>query len=223
MLHVDHVGVCLGRRWIIEDVSLHVQAGQAVAVVGRTGSGKSTLLACVMGLLRPQRGSVSWRGLDVTRLKVRELARLRRVNLGVVFQDGELMPALTAAENVALPAVLDGRTWPEAEARARELLASLGVDAENRGADTLSGGERQRTALARALVNDPPLLIADEPTGSLDAATRSEVADLLFDRAAREDRALLVVTHDPVIAGRANSVYTLESGRLVQTAGGGVG
>ncbi|MDR0505024.1 MAG: ATP-binding cassette domain-containing protein [Bifidobacteriaceae bacterium] len=219
---MDHISVSLGGNLIIDDLSLEIAVGQTVAVVGKTGSGKSTLLACVMGLLWPQRGAVFWNGLKVTGLAARKLARLRRSALGVVFQDGELMPALTPVENVALPAVLDGMPWPQAAAKARELLACVGVHAEGRGADTLSGGERQRAALARALINQPTLLIADEPTGSLDADTRTEVADLLFDRGAAEDRALLVVTHDPVVAGRADKVYALQAGKLVHQLAGSV-
>ncbi|MDR0504725.1 MAG: ABC transporter ATP-binding protein [Bifidobacteriaceae bacterium] len=216
---MDGVCVSLGGHRIIGGASLEVTAGEKVAIVGKTGSGKSTLLACVMGLLRPKQGVVFWNGTNLANLSARQLAKLRRTALGVVFQDGELMPGLTAVENVALPAVLDGVLWQTAESWARELLASVGVPTENRAANTLSGGERQRTALARALINRPSLLIADEPTGSLDADTRGEVSDLLFSRGADNDRALLVVTHDLMIAGKADKIYNMSEGKLVPFAG----
>ncbi|MDR1188973.1 MAG: ATP-binding cassette domain-containing protein, partial [Bifidobacteriaceae bacterium] len=181
VLTVENLGFSYRDRKLLEDVWLEVLPGQSVAVSGPTGSGKSTLLACVTGLLRPKSGQVLVDGIKLRGLSHKALAALRRRRMGVVFQFGELLPAMTAKENVALPALLDGKPWAEASARADELIVGFGVspDAE---AWRLSGGERQRVGLARALINEPLLIVADEPTGSLDAATRDEVADLLFSR-----------------------------------------
>jgi len=158
--------------------------------------------------------------LRVDRLRANKLAQMRRRHLGIVFQAGELLPSLTAVENVALPLLLDGGQWAAAEGSARRLLDELGVDqgSHDLPAGDLSGGERQRTAVARAMVNEPELLVADEPTGALDAQTRDEVADLLFSLPKARGCALVVVTHDPVIAARADEHFDLVAGAL--SAGG---
>jgi predicted ABC-type transport system involved in lysophospholipase L1 biosynthesis ATPase subunit len=215
VLSVEGLGLSYRGRPVLEGVWLEVSAGQSVAVSGPTGSGKSTLLACVAGLLRPSSGRVVVGGTDLGTLSHREMARLRRRRLGVVFQFGELLPTLTAVENVALPVLLDGMDWDGAAARARELLVGLGVQCGESEAWKLSGGERQRVGLARALISDPSLLVADEPTGSLDAQTRDDVSDLLFSRQRNTGRGLLIVTHDMSIAKRADPHYRLDVGRLV--------
>jgi len=190
-----------------------------VSVTGRSGSGKSTLLSVVAGLVRPRGGTVTLLDLRVDKLRANTLARMRRQHLGVVFQAGELLPSLTAVENVALPLLLDGGRWSVAEDSARDLLAELGVDngSHDLPAGDLSGGERQRTAVARAVVTEPALLMADEPTGALDAQTRDEVADLLFSLPAVRGCALVVVTHDPTIASRADEHFDLVDGVLTGT------
>ncbi|MCC3777846.1 ABC transporter ATP-binding protein [Streptomyces sp. UNOB3_S3] len=203
-------------RVLLDGVSLQVAAGESAAVVGPSGSGKSTLLGCALGLIRPSGGSVEVAGANLTRMRQRRLERHRSGHIGVVFQFGELLPELTPVENVALAALLGGTGTREAYARSETLLAELGVPYQGVSTGHLSGGERQRVAVARALVNEPSVLLADEPTGALDAATRDGVTDLLFSVPKRWGCALVVVTHDPVVAGRADQCWALEGATLVR-------
>lgn len=217
VLSVRGVEFGYGRRTILDELSLDVCSGRSVSITGRSGSGKSTLLSVVAGLVRPRRGTVMLGDHRVDRLRPRALARMRRRHLGVVFQAGELLPSLTAVENVALPLLLDGRPWSEVATTVRSLLVELGVDGRSCDlpAGDLSGGERQRAAVARAVVTEPALLVADEPTGALDATTRDEVADLLFSLPRTRGCALLIVTHDPAIASRADEHFALVEGALI--------
>jgi putative ABC transport system ATP-binding protein len=198
---------------VLDDVSLDVAAGEAVAVAGPSGSGKSTLLGLVAGLDTPTAGTIVVAGVDVTRLGETALARFRRQTLGYVFQSYHLIPALTAAENVAVPMDLAG--VPGATPRAYELLAGVGLaDRGHHYPAQLSGGEQQRVALARAMALDPPLLLADEPTGNLDSATGGAIVDLLFTLNRDRGTTLLLVTHDDVLAERADRVVSLRDGRV---------
>lgn len=202
-------------RLLFEDVAFAVNGGASVAVTGRSGSGKSTLLACLLGMFRPAAGRVCVVGTEVTRLSRSELARFRARTVGMVFQHAELLPELTALENVMLPALLAGESVDAVSARAGTLLDQLGVaDGETKAID-LSGGERQRVAVARALVNRPALLLADEPTGSLDAELRDTAAGALFALPSTTGCALVVVTHDPAVARRADVRLRFSEGRLV--------
>jgi putative ABC transport system ATP-binding protein len=197
---------------ILDGLDLELLAGELVAVTGRSGSGKSTLLNVIGGLDRVDDGSVEVCGVRIDRAPERALAPLRRDRIGFVFQSFHLLPELTGLENVLLPARLDGRR-PSLE-RGRELVARLGLDAAaDRLPAVLSGGEQQRFAIARALVNDPRLVLADEPTGNLDAESGETVLELL--RAiADEGRAVLLVTHERAATSRADRVLRLEGGRL---------
>ncbi|MGW3328712.1 ABC transporter ATP-binding protein [Streptomyces virginiae] len=203
----------IGDRTLFEDLDLSLPVGESVAVMGPSGSGKSTLISCALGLVKPQ-GMVKVAGTDITRMRSRELARHRGAHTGVVFQFGELLPELTPVENVALAGLLAGASRSDAYEDAEKLLAELGVPAGERSTGTLSGGERQRTAVARALVNKPALLLADEPTGALDDANRNSVADILFQVPSRWECGLLVVTHDEQVANRADHLLHLADGRL---------
>ncbi|MFD8020789.1 ABC transporter ATP-binding protein [Streptomyces lavendulae] len=203
----------IGGRTLFEGLDLRLPVGESVAVMGPSGSGKSTLISCALGLVTPQ-GAVRVAGADITRMKGRESARHRGAHTGVVFQFGELLPELTPAENVALAGLLAGAARRDAYEDAEELLTELGVPTAARPTGTLSGGERQRTAVARALINKPVLLLADEPTGALDEANRNSVADTLFQVPGRWRCGLLVVTHDEQVARRADRVLHLTDGRL---------
>lgn len=209
-LRVEALTIDVGDRTLFSGLDLRVQVGEAVAVLGESGSGKTTLLNCVLGAVTPQSGTVTVAGQDVTDMGRRALARLRASKVGMVFQHGELIGELTAVQNVALPALLAGLDRDSAEKAARSLLEQFGVP-EAASSQTLSGGERQRTALARALINSPALILADEPTGSLDGTTRDKVADVLFGAPQRTGCGLLVVTHDPEIAARADRTVELAS------------
>ena len=199
---VSNLHVRFGKRDVLTGFSLDVAAGESVAITGPSGSGKSTILACVLGMLRPRRGSVQVCGTEMLKLSRDRRARFRAEHIGVVFQQGELFDDLTATENVALPSLL-GQRDAQALVRADEVLERLKVPGGTM-AGNLSGGEYQRTALARALVNSPDLTVADEPTGSLDAELRDAALDLLMETASSLGSALLLVTHDPAAAARAD-------------------
>ena len=198
---------------ILDRVDLEVRRGEFVAVLGPSGSGKSTLLALMAGLDRPSEGSVVLDGDRIDPLSEDRLAVIRRHKVGFVFQSFQLLGNMTARENVELPMELLG--WPEAGRRADELLAAVGL--EERGhhyPSQLSGGEQQRVALARAFAPRPLLLLADEPTGNLDGATGRVVLELLARLRADEGTTLVLVTHDPVVAGLADRRIHLRDGRV---------
>jgi ABC-type lipoprotein export system ATPase subunit len=206
-------GAGRSRRAVLAGVDLELAAGELVAVVGRSGSGKSTLLHLLGGLERPDAGEIDVGGVRVDRADERGLTELRRRRVGFVFQFFHLIPELTGAENVMLPARLAG-AGATAEARARALIERLGVaEASARLPGVLSGGEQQRLAVARALVNDPLLVLADEPTGNLDEESGHEVLRLLRSLA-DEGRSVLLVTHEPEAAAIADRVLHLRRGRL---------
>ena len=201
----------------VDGVSLTVAAGELVVVTGPSGSGKSTLLHLLGGLDRPDAGRVLLEGEDISRLTERELALVRRRRIGFLLQFFSLLPTLTVIENVSLPLVLDGVSRARAQARAKEALGRTGV--AHRAAHrpgTLSGGEQQRAALARAVVTEPAVLLADEPTGSLDSASGQRVFALLREVAA--DTGVVVVSHDPRAADGADRVIPSADGRVVVAA-----
>ena len=199
---------------ILDDVSLDVERGDAVVVIGPSGSGKSTLLGLIAGLDAPTAGSITVGGVDVTRLGESALARFRRETIGYVFQSYHLIPTLTAAENVAVPLELAGERG--VARRVRALLGQVGLaERAHHYPVQLSGGEQQRVALARAVALDPPLLLADEPTGNLDSATGAAIIELLFRLNRERGSTLLLVTHDPALAERADRVVSLRDGRVV--------
>jgi macrolide transport system ATP-binding/permease protein len=213
-----HKGYGAGPRAVtaVADVSLKVGAGEFVAVSGRSGSGKSTLLAMLGGLCRPTRGRVIVGGVDVWSLTPSALADFRGGRVGFILQSGGLLPALRVVDNVALPALLArAGTLSHAHARASALLRDVGLaDRLDAYPQELSGGEQRRVALARALANAPPLVLADEPTSDLDEDTAREVIERLVDLQRAKGVTLLLVTHDPALARRADRVVTLRSGRL---------
>ena len=200
---------------MLDGAELEVARGEFVAVVGRSGSGKSTLLHLLGGLDRPDAGEIELDGVQLDRLDDRGLTAVRRRKIGFVFQAFHLLPELTGAENVLLPSRL-ARDGIEAAPRAKELLDRLGLATIARRLPTeLSGGEQQRLAIARALINHPALVLADEPTGNLDEESGAAVLDLLR-RVTDSDRSVLLVTHDRAATGIADRVLRLEGGRLVE-------
>src|SRR5205814_3986734 len=202
-------------RRILNGVDLEVQAGEVVAVLGRSGSGKSTLLHLLGGLDRPDAGRITLAGHDITRQSPRALARTRLRHVGFVFQSFHLIEELSGEENVLLPARLPG-AGRDGERRARRLIGELGlIEIAGRRPHELSGGEQQRLAIARALVNDPELVLADEPTGNLDQDNGAMVLALLRNL---HDRAVVLVTHEPEAAAIADRVLHLRDGRLAAAA-----
>ena len=199
---------------ILREIDLAVTRGEAVAVVGASGSGKSTLLAILAGLDTPSTGDVQLDGRDLFSLDEDARARLRAMNVGFVFQSFQLLPSLTALENVMLP--LELADDAQAEGRAREILTRVGLGERlHHYPKHLSGGEQQRVALARAFVVRPKLLLADEPTGSLDADSGAEVIQLLFEMNREYGTTLVMVTHDESLAARCGRVVRLAGGRIV--------
>jgi len=206
-----------GSLTILHPLDLTIDAGRVVAITGPSGSGKSTLLGLIAGLDSPTTGKVVLDGVDITALDEDALARLRGTRIGFVFQFFHLLPSLTAFENVLVPMEIAG--VPKAAARAKDLLIEVGL--QERGhhyPSQLSGGEQQRVAIARALANDPPLLLADEPTGNLDSTTGHQVIELLLNVNRTRKTTLVLVTHDPELAGVADVAVALRDGRVVRTA-----
>ena len=200
----------------LSQINMAVQPGEFVSVMGPSGCGKSTLLHLLVGLDRPTSGRVILDGHDLARLKDDELTRLRRRQIGFVFQFFNLIPVLTAGENVALPLILDGMKPELANARAAEWLERFDLAGRlDHKPEHLSGGEQQRVAIARALVAEPALILADEPTGNLDSLAADDIARLLAQVASRWGRTVLMVTHNPGIAAYADRIVFLKDGRIV--------
>jgi lipoprotein-releasing system ATP-binding protein len=200
---------------VLRDLSFTLEEGEAVAVTGASGAGKSTLLHLLGALDRPTSGEVLLGGRDVSRLDEDELAGVRNRHIGFVFQFHHLLREFTALENVMMPALLSGASFDAAKVRARALLGEVGLDhRESHKPRQLSGGEQQRVAVARALVNEPLVLLADEPSGNLDTHTSERLHDLLFGLRAKRRLSLVVVTHNVDLAHRADRILRMQDGRL---------
>lgn len=199
------------------EISLEVAAGEVILIMGPSGSGKTTLLSMIGTLLTPSGGEIVIDGASLRGMGSSKLATVRLKQLGFIFQSANLISALSAEQNVMLPLIAGGMTKRQAAIRAREMLARFHLEQRlDNLPRQLSGGEKQRVAIARALANDPKVILADEPTASLDSKTGREVMQLLCDVACREGRAVIVVSHDPRLREIANRVITIEDGRLVQ-------
>ena len=200
---------------VLDHADADFPSGEFVAVIGRSGSGKSTLLNLISGIDRPDSGTVTIDGLDVTALSEPQLTLYRRKHIGFVYQFFNLVPTLDVEENVRLVLELNGVRGAEARARSTTILEEVGLgDRLRRLVDTLSGGEQQRVAIARALVHRPPVLLADEPTGNLDEETAQQVLPVLLSLARQRGATLLMVTHDTALARTADRVLELRDGRL---------
>jgi len=203
-----------GRLDILHDISLTLPAGETLAIIGASGSGKTTLLGLLAGLEQPTQGEVWLAGEALSALDENARARLRRRQVGFVFQSFHLLPSLTALENVMLALEIAG--MDRVDERALHALDQVGLSHRLRHYPRqLSGGEQQRVAIARAFASEPRVLFADEPTGNLDRATGQAVADLLFDLNAKQSTALVLVTHDPALAARCGTTHEIEAGRLM--------
>ncbi len=204
----------------VRGVNLAVPRGEMVVIKGESGSGKSTLLAMIAGLDRPTGGRLVVAGLDLDGASPEQLTRFRRVSVGIVFQSFNLLPTLTAFENVCLPALLAGKPRERVEARARDLLRWLEIDGRaHHFPSQLSGGEMQRTAIARALINEPEIVLADEPTGNLDSRNAVSVTELLADLNRSLGRTVVIATHSSLADPFATVKILLKDGSIVERAG----
>jgi lipoprotein-releasing system ATP-binding protein len=200
---------------VLKGAGLRIEDGEAVALMGPSGVGKSTLLHLVAGLDRPDSGSITVAGQDVTQLRGNALDQFRRSTIGIIYQFHFLLPEFTAIENVMMPAVVAGVKSSEARERAQRLLGEVGlVDRERHLPSKLSGGEQQRVAIARALMNRPRLLLADEPTGNLDEETAGQAFDLLMGLKANHGLTILMATHNPALAGGCSRTLRLRDGKI---------
>ena len=216
MIEVTDIHKSFDKLQVIKGVSLSIHDGEMLAIVGPSGAGKTTLLQIVGTLERADSGSVKFDGEEITGLKDSKLARFRNRNMGFVFQFHQLLPEFSLEENVALPALIGGTKRSEAFSHARKLLDELGLGNRlDHRPSQLSGGERQRAAVARALVNDPKVILADEPTGSLDSHNREELYKLFFDLRDATGKTFIIVTHDNTFALKADRVIHMKDGLIV--------
>jgi len=204
-----------GSLTVLEDTSIAIEKGSVVTVVGASGCGKSTLLHILGGLDKPDAGTVLWDEEPIYDMSKESLAEFRNKKLGFVFQFHHLLPEFTAVENIMMPALIHGESEEDAHDRAMNLLEDFGIPgrAEHRPTQ-LSGGEQQRVAMARALMNKPDLILADEPTGNLDEKNTEILLKLLFDLRTKEDVSILLITHEKDIAKRSDIIYELSKGKL---------
>lgn len=201
---------------VLHDINLEVREGEFLAIMGPSGSGKSTLMNLIGFLDRPTEGRIIIKGFDINKLSDKEIARLRGLEIGFIFQTFNLIPRLTALENVELPTYANTRSGVDTHERAKELLKLVGLeDRMHHKPGELSGGQSQRVAIARALVNDPAILLADEPTGNLDSKTGCEILNM-FRRLNEDGRTIVMITHDPEIAGFAERIVLVKDG-IIQT------
>ena len=204
-----------GALTVLDDVSISIARGSIVSVIGASGSGKSTLLHVLGGLDKPDSGNVAWNDRNIYTMDDESLADFRNRQLGFVFQFHHLLPEFTAIENIMMPALISGTDFSKAKTRASELMEQFGIPARAEHRPTqLSGGEQQRVAMARALMNNPKLILADEPTGNLDEENTDILLDMLFKLRELENVSILLITHEKDIAKRSDVIYQLSKGNL---------
>ena len=216
MLEIKNINKSFGNLQVLKDISLTIAKGEIAAIVGPSGAGKTTLLQIAGTLEKPDSGSVIFNGTELIGMKDKRLSAFRNTNMGFVFQFHQLLPEFTAQENVALPALIAGESKKKAMEKAADLLLQLGLSERmHHKPAAMSGGERQRTAIARALINDPEIIFADEPTGSLDSANRQEIQDIFADLRDRLGQTVVMVTHDSSLAAIADRVIEMADGRVL--------
>lgn len=216
MIDIKNITKSFGSLQVLKGIDLHVDKGEVVSIVGPSGAGKTTLLQIMGTLDRPDSGQIVIDGTDVHELKGKALSRFRNEKIGFVFQFHQLLPEFTALENIMIPAFIAGKGRSEAKARAMELLQFMGLEdrAGHKPAE-LSGGEKQRVAVARALMNKPAVILADEPSGSLDSKNKAELHQLFFDLRDKFGQTFVIVTHDEELAALTDRTIHLADGRIV--------
>lgn len=215
MIEIQGITKSFGSLQVLKGIDLHIDKGEVVSIVGPSGAGKTTLLQIIGTLDRPDSGSVRVDGVDTTKLSQKALSDFRNRHLGFVFQFHQLLPEFTALENIMIPAYIGGKGTKEAKARAQELLQFMGLtDRAHHKPAELSGGEKQRIAVARALVNNPAVILADEPSGSLDTKNKEELHQLFFDLRERFGQTFVIVTHDEQLATITDRTIHMRDGLL---------
>ena len=216
MLELRGITKSYGKICVLHDISLQFRPGEIMSIVGPSGAGKTTLLQIAGTLDRPDSGAVCFDNTDLLRLKDKRLSRFRNRNIGFIFQFHQLLPEFTALENVALPALIAGGRRKASFAEAQRILEELGLGHRLKHKPSeLSGGEKQRTAIARALINKPKIVLADEPTGSLDSRNRDEIKDIISSLCEKYGQTFVIVTHDPAMADIAHRKVTMADGRII--------
>lgn len=216
MIELKNICKSYGNLQVLRDVCIDIGKNEIITIVGPSGAGKTTLLQIAGSLDRPDSGTICYDGQDISRLKDRKLSEFRNRNIGFVFQFHQLLPEFTAVENAAMPALIAGIPKKKSMEMATELLCHLGLEERLRHKPAeMSGGERQRTAIARALVNKPKVVFADEPTGSLDSANRDEIRALIADLRRELGQTFVIVTHDPSMNDIADRVINMADGRIL--------
>lgn len=217
MIEIQHINKSYGSLQVLRDINAKIDRSEIVGIVGPSGAGKSTLLQIAGTLDRPDSGTITYDGVDVSTLSERRLAAFRNKNIGFVFQFHQLLPEFTALENVAIPALIKGDNRKDAFARARQLIDFLGLGerSDHKPAE-LSGGEKQRISVARALMNQPDVIFADEPSGSLDSKNKQELHQLFFDLREELHQTFVIVTHDETLAANCDRILHMRDGVIVE-------
>ena len=215
MITIENIRKSFGALEVLKGISLHIEKGEVVSIVGPSGAGKTTLLQIIGTLDKPDSGSVVVDGIDTSRLSQKKLSDFRNQHLGFVFQFHQLLPEFTALENIMIPAYIAGASQKEAKARAKELLEFMGLsDRASHKPSELSGGEKQRVAVARALMNNPSVILADEPSGSLDSKNKEELHQLFFELRDKYGQTFIIVTHDEQLAAITDRTIHMRDGLL---------
>lgn len=216
MIDIKNITKSFGNLQVLKDINLHINKGEVVSIVGPSGAGKTTLLQIIGTLDKPDSGTICLDGIDVNKLSTRKLSDFRNQHIGFVFQFHQLLPEFTALENVMIPAYIAGKSNSEAKQRALELLEFMGLsDRANHKPAELSGGEKQRVAVARALVNKPAVILADEPSGSLDSKNKAELHQLFFDLRDKFGQTFVIVTHDESLAAITDRTIHMKDGEIL--------